>query len=228
MPDLHPNSKPGSSLHRTGISTHAIAGVRHLWSAARRLFYIVVLAFILTGSQTPVLARSDSPQALEKSLTSALESTFKHFGALHQVLGLGPQAANDAKHATCVADKSCALSVALDFAKLSALDLRDEAQGLQRDDTRLSGSFGPQATEAVHATIADAAELIRLGRLLDSIKSSKSLARKAPDLAGAEPNLQPALQRTMEALQALLDYLNFSGVPTQGLQAAFAQVQKTA
>jgi hypothetical protein len=181
----------------------------------------------LAGVHGLALARSESPQATEKSLRSALESTFTHFSALHEVLGLRPQASSDSEHAVCVQSKSCTLAAALDYAKLSALDLRDEAQGMQRDDTRLGSSFGPKATEAVHAAIQDAVELVRLDRVLDSMKASKSFPRKAPDLASAAPALQPALQRTMEALRALTDYLNFSGVPAQDLQTALAEIQKT-
>jgi hypothetical protein len=228
VPDSDNNSKPGFPPGGSSGSIRPLAGARRQRSTVPRLFHIAVLAVILAGAHEPALAHSESPQALEKSLRSTLESTFKHFGALHELLGLGPQAANDTQHAACVASKSCTLSAALDFARLSAFDLRDEAQGLQRDDTRLSGSYGSKATEAMHATIQDTAELTRLSRVLDSLKSNKSLVRKAPDLANAEPNLQPALQRTMEALHALLDYLNFSGVSTQDLQAALAEMQKTA
>jgi hypothetical protein len=177
---------------------------------------------------SPLSAYASSPQATEKSLRSAVEATFKSFGALHEVLGLRPQMATDAEQAACVATRSCTLAAAIGKLQFSALDLRDESQGLQRDDTRLAGAFVATATEAMRAAIRATADLNRARQELESLRPGKSLSKKAPDLANAAPELQPALSRVLEALRALLDYLNFSGVPTQDLQASLAAVtQKT-
>lgn len=186
---------------------------------SKRLAFHIVLCALLVG---PAWAHVDSPQATEKSLRSAVEATFKSFSDLHAVLGLRPQMTADAEQAACVTTRSCTLAAALKKLQLSALDLRDESQGFQRDDTRLGGSFGATATEAMRAAIRAATDLTRSGRELDSLRSGKALAKKAPELASAAPELQPAVGRVFEALRALLDYLNFSGVPTQDLQASLA------
>jgi hypothetical protein len=181
----------------------------------------IVALILLMALSLPIAARADSSRAIEASLRTTTAASFKSLGAVHAALGLGPQAEGDAAQAMCVTAGSCTLAAALDALQLSALDLRDQARGLQRDDTRLGTQFGKAAVDAVQSTVRQTADLERAARDVRAL-DAKTLAKKAPALSAAAPKLDPALSRLGEALKALTDYLKYSGVATEDLEKSIA------
>jgi hypothetical protein len=180
-----------------------------------------IVALILLSLCLPIAARADSSRTIEKNLRATTAASFKSLGAVHTALGLTPEAEGDAAQATCVMADSCTLAAALDAMQLSALDLRDQARGLQRDDTRLGTQFGKAAVDAIASTVRQTADLERAAGEVHAM-DAKSLAKKAPALAAAEPKLAPALSRLREAITALTAYLKYSGIETENLEKSVA------
>jgi hypothetical protein len=172
-----------------------------------RTLGVSVLALLLIfGGQS---ARA-APAAAERELKDVIVATFTAFAAFRNAIGMPGSAAKDTQNANCVSSARCGLDAALDQLRASAEVLRDELRGLQADENRLGGPFGKGAADALYPA---AETLSRWNRLA---------ASRASSTQPAASRLPSTIQAVSTAVRVAVDYLRFSGVATQPLEALVA------
>src|ERR1700722_11845596 len=209
-PDAGALLQPGSAVHQEWYKPTM---------NVRKCFYSAA-AIALAFGQPIACAQPHDAKAIELDARKAIDMTSKAFHALHQALGMPAEAAKDANNSACAEDKKCSLATAIDATQASGFQIREEVAGRKRDDTALGGDFGNAAAAGLLPAVEALPLWDRAARGTQQLELNSAQARKDAALIKLAPKLAAARDDTRATLQAAVDYLKFSGVPTQRLETA--------